>query len=110
MRAGGMSPTRYWGTLLLTALENRVLRQKLTIYHSGYRAYSREALEKIPFPRYSDTFNFDSEMLIGAIRARLRIAEVPIPTVHGPGYSSLAPIPYGLSVLGTLAKYLLRRI
>lgn len=59
---------------------------------------------------YSDTFNFDSEMLVGAIRARLPIAEVPIPTIHGRGYSSLAPIPYGLSILQTLARYLMRRI
>jgi glycosyltransferase involved in cell wall biosynthesis len=110
MREGGMSFARYWGTLLLNRLENLVFRQNLTIYHSGYRAYSREALEKIPFTRYSNTFNFDSEMLVGALRARLPIAEVPIPTVHGPGYSSLSPIPYGLSVLHTLLRYLFRRI
>jgi glycosyltransferase involved in cell wall biosynthesis len=110
MRQGGMSLARYWGTILLTALENLVFRQHLTIYHSGYRAYSRAALERIPFERYSDTFNFDSEMLVGAFRARLPIAEVPIPTIHGAGYSSLSPIPYGLSVLRTLARYLLGRI
>lgn len=110
MRDGGMSRTRYYGTLWLNALENLVFRQKLTSYHSGYKAYSSAALEKIPYGSYSETFNFDSEMLIGAIRARLKILEVPIPTIHGEGFSSLKPIPYGLSVLGTIVRYIFGRI
>lgn len=110
MRKGGMSIPRYYGTIWLNALENLVFRQKLTVYHSGYKAYSRIALEQIPYCDYSNTFNFDSEMLVGAIRAKLPIAEVPIPTIHGEGYSSLKPIPYGLSVLRTLVRYLLGRI
>jgi glycosyltransferase involved in cell wall biosynthesis len=110
MRKGGMSFSRYWGTIILTALENLVFRQNLTIYHSGYKAYSATALTKIPYLGYSETFNFDSEMLVGAIRAKLPIAEVPIPTVHGQGYSSLSPISYGFSVLHTLLRYMLGRI
>lgn len=110
MRKGGMALHRYYGTLWLNALENLVFRQKLTSYHSGYKAYTRQALEVIPYRRYSDKFNFDSEMLVGAIRAGLRIVEVPIPTIHGGGYSSLKPIPYGLSVLRTIGRYILRRI
>ncbi len=110
MRKGGMSLPRYYGTLALNALENLVLRQALTSYHSGYKAYTRRALESIPFERYSDTFNFDSEMLVGAIRAKLDIREVPIPTIHGRGYSSLRPIPYGLSVLRTLVRYMTGKI
>jgi glycosyltransferase involved in cell wall biosynthesis len=110
MRKGGMSPARYYGTVWLNALENMVFRQSLTSYHSGYKAYSRAALEAIPYRRYSDTFNFDSEMLVGAVRARLRIDEIPIPTIHGSGYSSLKPIPYGLSVLGTILRYITGRI
>ncbi len=110
MRDGGMSFSRYWGTIALNGLENMVFGQRLTSYHSGYKAYSRRAMEEIPYHRYSDTFNFDSEMLVGAIRAGLAIAEVPIPTIHGQGYSSLRPIPYGLSVLRTVLRYLFRRI
>jgi glycosyltransferase involved in cell wall biosynthesis len=110
MRMGGMSRTRYYGTIWLNALENLIFKQKLTSYHSGYKAYSREALEKIPYRRYSNTFNFDSEMLVGAIRAGLNIAEVPIPTLHGKGFSSLKPVPYGLSVLSTLVRYIFKRI
>lgn len=110
MRTGGMSRTRYYGTICLNAIENMVFRRKLTSYHSGYKAYSRNALEKIPYRSYSDTFNFDSEMLVGAIRAGLTIEEVPIPTIHGEGFSSLKPVPYGLSVLRTLVRYIFRRI
>lgn len=110
MRKGGMSWTRHYGTIWLNALENLVFRRKLTSYHSGYKAYSRKALEKIPYSNYSNTFNFDSEMLVGAIRAGLSIEEIPIPTVHGEGFSSLKPVPYGLSVLCTIVRYIFRRI
>jgi glycosyltransferase involved in cell wall biosynthesis len=110
MREGGMSRPRYYGTLWLNSLENLVFGASLTSYHSGYKAYSREALEQIPYHRYSDTFNFDSEMLVGAIRADLRISEVPVPTIHGEGYSSLKPVPYGISVLRTIVRYIFGRI
>ncbi|MBN2586500.1 MAG: glycosyltransferase family 2 protein [Candidatus Fermentibacteraceae bacterium] len=110
MRKGGMSKTRFYGTIWLNALENLVFRQKLTSYHSGYKAYSAKALKEIPYRGYSNTFNFDSEMLVGAIRAKLPIDEVPIPTIHGQGFSSLRPVPYGLSVLRTVARYVFGRI
>lgn len=110
MRKGGMSQARYWGTVILNGLENFVFRARLTSYHSGYKAYSLRALERIPYRGYSDTFNFDSEMLVGAIRHKLSVVEVPIPTLHGQGYSSLKPIPYGLSVLHTIWKFLVKKI
>lgn len=110
MRKGGMSRTRHFGTIWLNALENLVFRRKLTSYHSGYKAYSRKALGIIPYRSYSNTFNFDSEMLVGAIRADLSIEEIPIPTVHGEGFSSLKPVPYGLSVLRTIVRYIIRKI
>lgn len=110
MRHGGMSQVRYWGTVSLNWIENVTFGADLTSYHSGYKAYSRKALESIPYRKYSSTFNFDSEMLVGAIRAGLRIDEVPIPTIHGEGYSSLKPIPYGLSVLRTLYRYITGKI
>lgn len=110
MREGGMSHIRYWGTVTLNWLENVVFGADLTSYHSGYKAYSRKALETIPYRKYSSTFNFDSEMLVGAIRGKLLIEEVPIPTIHGEGYSSLKPIPYGLSVMHTLWRFVTKKI
>lgn len=110
MRHGGMSQARYWGTVILNWVENTVFRADLSSYHSGYKAYGRKALQNIPYHKYSSTFNFDSEMLVGAIRAKLSVVEVPIPTIHGEGYSSLKPIPYGLSVLHTLWRFVTGKI
>lgn len=110
MRHGGMGQARYWGTVCLNWVENVVFRANLTSYHSGYKAYSITALRSIPYSKYSSTFNFDSEMLVGAIRANLRIDEVPIPTIHGEGYSSLKPVPYGISVLRTLFRFVSKKI
>lgn len=110
MRDGGMSQSRYWGTVILNWVENTIFGANLSSYHSGYKAYGRKALESIPYGDYSSTFNFDSEMLVGAIRAKLTVAEIPIPTIHGEGYSSLKPIPYGLSVLHTLWRYITKKI
>jgi len=110
MRKGGMSRVRYYGTMWLNSLENLIFRQKLTSYHSGYKAYSRRALDTISYNSYSDAFNFDSEMLAGAIRTGTNIEEVPIPTIHGAGFSSLKPVPYGISVLHTLVRYIFGRI
>lgn len=73
MRKSSMSRTRHYGTLWLNALENFVFKRKLTSYHSGYKAYCRKALKIIPYRNYSNTFNFDSEMLVGAIRADLSL-------------------------------------
>lgn len=110
MREGGMSQARYWGTMILNRVENTIFGADLSSYHSGYKAYGRKALELIPYRGYSSTFNFDSEMLVGAIRAKLIIEEIPIPTIHGEGYSSLKPIPYGFSVLHTLWRYITKQI
>ncbi len=110
MRDGGMSQIRYWGTIILNWVENTIFRANLSSYHSGYKAYSTKALKQIPYKKYSSTFNFDSEMLVGAIRAKLNVKEIPIPTIHGEGYSSLKPIPYGLSVLHTLWRFITKKI
>ncbi|MCK5132819.1 MAG: glycosyltransferase family 2 protein [Candidatus Sabulitectum sp.] len=110
MRNGGMSQIRYWGTVILNWVENTIFRANLSSYHSGYKAYGRKALEQIPYCKYSRTFNFDSEMLVGAIRAGLNVVEIPIPTIHGEGYSSLKPIPYGFSVLHTLWRFITKKI
>jgi glycosyltransferase involved in cell wall biosynthesis len=103
---GGMPPIRYYGNIFLSKLENLVFRMNLTTYHSGYKAYSRKALENIPFMKYSDRFHFDSEMLVGCKRAKLRVVEIPIPTRYAGEKSYLNPIPYGFSVLGVIFRYL----
>ena len=104
--SGGMPIMRYIGNRFLTWLENLVFRMRITEFHSGYKAYSRHALELIPYRKYSNTFYFDSEMLIGAKRNYLKIVEIPIPTRHAGEKSYLNPIKYGLGVLKVIFRYL----
>jgi len=103
----GMPLERYLGKVLLNMVENFVLRQKLTVYHEGYRSYSRKVLELINFNNYSNYFAFDSEMLIGAITNKLKICETPIPTYYGQEKSYLDPLRYGWVIFLIMIKYLL---
>lgn len=108
----GMPWWKFLGNRFLTGIQNRVLRQRLTEYHTGYRAFSRSVLEAVPFLLNSDNFVFDQEMLVQAIHLGFRIKEVPVPTRYFPEASSAsfrASVRYGLSILGLLARYLLHR-
>ncbi len=107
---GGMPIIRYIGNIFLTKLENFVFHMNLTEYHSGYKVYSRYALESIPFEEYSNNFYFDSEMLVGAKRNNLKIVEIPIPTRYAGEKSYLNPIKYGFGVLGVIFRYLTGKI
>lgn len=82
-RGGGMPLYKYVGNRILTRVENGALGTDLSEFHSGYRAYSVDALRRIPFERNSDGFNFDTQIIIQMHDAGLRICEVPIPTYYG---------------------------
>jgi len=107
-RDGGMVWWRYFGNRLLTTLQNRVMNVNLSEGHSGYRAYSREFLEKVNYHEFSDDFVFDSQILAIAARDKYRIAEVPIPTKYENDSSSISffrSVKYGLSTLMTLRRH-----
>ncbi len=87
--AGGMPLDEYVSNRLLTLAENFPLGAKPSEYHSGYRAYRREVLEKIPFERFSDDFIFDNQFLIAVIRQGWRLGELSCPTKYFPEASSL---------------------
>jgi glycosyltransferase involved in cell wall biosynthesis len=109
----GMPWWKFLGNRCLTVLENWVLGLKLSEYHTGYRAYSRRALEAVPFLLNSDKFVFDQEILVQAVHLGFRIKEVPVPTKYFPEASSagfLASVIYGMSILRLLARYLLHRM
>ncbi len=74
---------KYVGNRILTTFENRMLGTELTELHSGYRAYSVEALASIPFEQNSDGFDFDTQIIIQLVDAGKRIVEIPIPTYYG---------------------------
>lgn len=99
---GGMPFYKYVSNRFLTLAQNLLLRKKLSEYHTGYRAFSREVLEKLPLDRNSDDFVFDNQMLAQAIYHGYRIGEISCPTKYFPEASSInlrRSIVYGLGVL-----------
>ncbi len=109
---GGMPTYKYVANRVLTLAENLLVRHKLTEYHTGYRAFSREVLERLPLEENSDDFVFDNEMLVQAIQFGYRIGEVTCPTRYCPESSSISfrrSCKYGFGVLATAAKSALHR-
>lgn len=106
----GMPWWKYAGNRFLTVLENWTFGLDLSEYHTGYRAFSRSALEAVAFERNSNSFVFDQEILAQVVAAKLRIVEVPVPTKYFPEASSATfgqSLRYGLSILPVLLRYLL---
>ena len=109
---GGMPFYKYISNRILTFIENILLNQKLSEYHTGYRAYSKEVLDNIPFMKNSDDFIFDNEILAQITFFGYRIAELSCPTKYFSDASSInlrGSIKYGFGVLGTSLKYLLHK-
>lgn len=105
---GGMPLYKYISNRFLTAFENIVLGVKLSEYHTGYRAFSRTVLEKLPLEQNSDNFIFDNEMLLQAVAFGFNIGEISCPTKYFPEASSISfwsSVRYGAGVLVTIAKY-----
>ena len=110
---GGMPLYKYISNRILTLIENFVLGAKLSEYHTGFRAFSRDILEKIPFEYNSDDFVFDNEILVQAIYFGYNIGEISCPTRYFEEASSInfsRSVRYGFGVLATTLKYLLQRI
>ncbi len=108
----GMPWWKYIANRFLTGLENFVFGLHLAEYHTGYRAYRKEALESVNLEMNSDKFVFDQEIIAQFVDVGMRIAEVPVPTRYFPQASSCsftASCRYGLSILGVLARYSLHR-
>lgn len=108
--AGGMPKHKYLFNRGFTLLANLVLGMNLSEYMSGMRAYSRQALEKIPFQRFSNDYIFDQQFTISAISQNLRIGEIPIPTRYYYDSSSiqlLSGLKFGLGSLWLLLLYVL---
>lgn len=107
---GKMPYFRYFFNRLLTFMQNILLGQKLSEYHTGYRAYSREVLEKINFQGNSDDFVFDNQVLAQIIHKGYDIGEISCPTKYFSEASSInisRSILYGLGVLLTSVQYFL---
>ncbi len=99
---GGMPVHKFVFNRLLTLIQNLCVNYKLSEYHTGYRAFSREVLETLPLDRNSDDFIFDNQMLLQVIAGGFNIGEVTCPTRYFGEASSIAGWPvikYGLGVL-----------
>jgi len=107
---GGMPLWKHNANILLTALENIILKTYLTEYHSGFRAYSARLLRKIPFESNSNGFIFDTEIIVQILLHDFKIEEIPIKTRYFDEASTIKLWPscvYGLGILKTLCKYIL---
>ncbi len=111
--AGGMSVYKYISNRFLTLAENILLHEKLSEYHTGYRAFSRRALTTLPLEENDDSFVFDNQMLVQAVYFGFKIAEVTCPTRYEPQSSSISftrSVAYGLGVLRTAMQMRLARM
>jgi glycosyltransferase involved in cell wall biosynthesis len=109
---GGMPWWRYVANRGLTLLSNWMLGSKLSEFHTGYRAYSRELLERLPLEHNSDDFVFDSELIAETIWLGAAIGEISCPTRYAPDASSInfrSSVRYGFGCLATASVFRLAR-
>lgn len=109
---GGMPMYKYIANRFLTLFQNILMGQKLSEYHTGYRAYTREVLEKVPFHKNSDDFVFDNQMIAQIFYHDFEIGEVTCPTKYFDEASSInfsRSVKYGMGVLGVSWRYFLAK-
>ena len=108
--SSGMPLYKYIANRFLTVVENLVTGQNLGEWHSGFRAYRREVLERIPYEENSDDFVFDTEFLVQSVFLGLKIGDIPIPVRYFREASSInffRSSRYGIASLAVLAKYII---
>jgi glycosyltransferase involved in cell wall biosynthesis len=109
---GGMPLYKYISNRFLTMFENLLLGVKLSEYHTGFRAYSRELLETIPFEKNSDDFIFDNEIIVQTLHFGFKIGEISCPTKYFDEASSInfaRSVKYGLGVIAASLKYIIQK-
>lgn len=112
-RKGGMPFYKYVANRVLTLFQNVLMDQKLSEYHTGYRAFSREVLDKVPYQLNSDDFVFDNQMVAQIFWYGFEVAEITCPTKYFKEASSInfaRSVTYGFGVLAVSCRYLLRRL
>jgi glycosyltransferase involved in cell wall biosynthesis len=110
---GGMPAYKYVANRLLTAFQNLFLGVKLSEYHTGFRAFSRQLLETLPLLENSDDFVFDNQMIAQAVFFGFRIGEISCPTRYFEGASSInfrRSVKYGFGVLNTTATFVAQKM
>jgi len=109
---GGMPLYKYIANRALTAFQNLFLGVKLSEYHTGFRAFSRDVLQTLPLLENSDDFIFDNQMIAQSVMFGFRIGEISCPTKYFKEASSInfkRSVKYGLGVLRTTAGFVMHR-
>jgi glycosyltransferase involved in cell wall biosynthesis len=106
-RRGNMPLYKYIGNKILTFTQNALLGQNLSEYHSGYRAFSCAALGTVDFSRFTDTWHFDTQVILEFLKHGYRIGEVPIPTYYGDEICRVNGITYALNCVRVTAVHAL---
>ncbi len=109
---GGMPLWKYVANRFLTFVENLFMGAKLSEYHTGFRAYSRELLEKLPYHLNSDDFVFDNQILAQILWCGYTIAEISCPTVYAADSSSInfrRSVKYGIGCIATALIFFLAK-
>jgi glycosyltransferase involved in cell wall biosynthesis len=112
-RKGGMPLYKYIFNRILTMTQNILMNQKLSEYHTGYRAYHKDVLLSIPFENNSDDFVFDNELLAQIFYCGFEIAEITCPTKYFKDASSInfkRSLTYGLGVVRVSLQYALQKM
>ncbi len=109
-RKGGMPLYKFVGNKVLTGVENFLLGMDLSEFHSGYRLYSLNALEKLPFEKNTDDFHFDTQIIIQLHAAGMRIAEIPIPTYYGDEICHVNGMKYAKDVVRSVVDFKLHEL
>lgn len=107
---GGMPLYKYVGNRMLTFMQNALLGERFTEFHSGYRVYSVDALKQIAFPLNTNAFHFDTEIIIQLLNAKQRILELPIPTYYGDEISRVNGLRYAADVMRVTLQNVAHRL
>ncbi len=112
-KKGGMPMYKYFFNRILTLSQNILMNQKLSEYHTGYRAFSKEVLNSVNFNINSDDFVFDNQMLAQIMYKGYEVAEITCPTKYFKEASSInfkRSVKYGLGVLGVSISYFFNKM
>lgn len=109
---GGMPLYKYIANRFLTLIQNILINQKLSEYHTGFRAYSKDVLEKVNYNSFSEDFIFDNQMAVQIFKNGFEIGEISCPTKYFPETSSInfkRSVKYGLGVIWVSIKFKIKK-
>ena len=108
--SGGMPVYKILGNLFLTLYQNKLLKTRISEFHSGFRGFSTRFLKTVPFEINTNDFHFDTEIILQALEVKSRVGEFPIPTRYGDEICHVNSVKYGLNVIKSTFLYKLHKI